>query len=417
MLASAIVTLVVAAMCERSHAQDNNFKTVVVTGSGATSEKALQNALSMSVQQVVGTLVDSETIVTNQDYIQEKIISASNGYVESYDVVKTWQADQICNCRIKAKVKSRAIQQQLEAINTIVLPMDGKALEARVTTEKQAAADAAEMLYKQLSTFAERLITVQATNAIKPIGEKDGTTTIVIPIVVRVDQEAYKNRSRALCEALDKLSLKHMAFSQMFAPARPIVSLCGLFCQKPDVAGNKTTLTATRCFGVYGPEFGKVDAFQRKVWQASAAAVPVASVIKVIQCDLQGKLREDDYFVDKDVAEKLVRLSYSRLTLKVTLLDDDGTTIDSYDDDYMYTNLSVNASRFVLSANRAGSGSNGAYSVFVFPGGCRFGSGFVSEFATSWAGNAFCEVQTSALPKVKSAKVEVYLKKVDGSEE
>ena len=60
-----------------AYAQDT--KEVLSKGFGTTVDLATQNALSQAVREAVGALVDEETLIKNDELIEEKILTFSNG--------------------------------------------------------------------------------------------------------------------------------------------------------------------------------------------------------------------------------------------------------------------------------------------------------------------------------------------------
>ena len=85
---------------------DNNkftVKTVVVTGTGLTIEKAIQDASANALKLVVGSLIDAETkyktdskfkngvLVDDKETFEEKIRDYSQGSVKSYEIIDTFR--------------------------------------------------------------------------------------------------------------------------------------------------------------------------------------------------------------------------------------------------------------------------------------------------------------------------------------
>lgn len=56
-------------------------------GEGRTRQEAINNGIRVAVEQALGTLVKSQTQVTDGKLIWDRIASASAGYVKSYDVI------------------------------------------------------------------------------------------------------------------------------------------------------------------------------------------------------------------------------------------------------------------------------------------------------------------------------------------
>jgi hypothetical protein len=150
-------TAVYALLAAQSLAQSDSqeFRKVVAVGEAMDPHDALQNAFKVAVEQAVGTLVDSETIVREDDTIQEKILSVSNGFIKSYNVIRQWTEEGLCRCRIEALVEIRELQEHLEKANISTLAVSGPNLAARVKTETSAREGAAAILSKRLNRLGD----------------------------------------------------------------------------------------------------------------------------------------------------------------------------------------------------------------------------------------------------------------------
>ncbi|HWR43376.1 hypothetical protein [Sporomusa sp.] len=60
---------------------------VTVQGYGLTREEAINDALRNAVEQAVGTLVDSQTLVQNAEVVKDEIYTKSRGFVQDWTIV------------------------------------------------------------------------------------------------------------------------------------------------------------------------------------------------------------------------------------------------------------------------------------------------------------------------------------------
>ena len=60
---------------------------VEVTGIGKDAESAEKSALYSAVQQAMGSYLDQETVIKNEEIIHEELLTVSQGFVEKYDVL------------------------------------------------------------------------------------------------------------------------------------------------------------------------------------------------------------------------------------------------------------------------------------------------------------------------------------------
>ncbi len=64
---------------------------VTATGYGSTAAEAENDALRVAVENVVGTLLDAQTIVDKNTVLQDEIYTSSRGFIRHYDVLRTQQ--------------------------------------------------------------------------------------------------------------------------------------------------------------------------------------------------------------------------------------------------------------------------------------------------------------------------------------
>lgn len=79
-------------------------KTVTVTGMGATPSDAENDALRAAVENTLGVLVDSETLIQNSMLISDQIYTQSRGFVNDYSVISREQVGDIWHVTITAVV-------------------------------------------------------------------------------------------------------------------------------------------------------------------------------------------------------------------------------------------------------------------------------------------------------------------------
>ncbi|WP_293728252.1 hypothetical protein [uncultured Phascolarctobacterium sp.] len=64
-------------------------KNITTTGVGVTEAEATDDALRNALENAVGVLIDSETIVENNTLLNDKVYATSRGFINSYQVVGT----------------------------------------------------------------------------------------------------------------------------------------------------------------------------------------------------------------------------------------------------------------------------------------------------------------------------------------
>ena len=89
-------------------------RSVVAIGSGTDLEKAEQAAFAQAIEQTMGVLVDSETLVENDELVRDKILTLSRGYVDEFDVIRRWKQDGLYHVEIDAKVAVDSLHAKLK---------------------------------------------------------------------------------------------------------------------------------------------------------------------------------------------------------------------------------------------------------------------------------------------------------------
>jgi len=130
------------------------------TGYGISEEKALTNAMQNVIQEYLGALVDTELRINNDEIINEEIITASNGYIDSYKKLSSNKAGGIYTVEIEAIVKHQVLNNKISAMNfSKVSATENQSAEYRIKTSLQNKARITEAVNKVLQrTFSRESI-------------------------------------------------------------------------------------------------------------------------------------------------------------------------------------------------------------------------------------------------------------------
>ncbi len=83
---------------------------VTITGKGATREEAVNDALKTAVEKAAGVFVYSLSETKNFSLVNDKIISASRGYVKDYSIVSEVMQEGVIFLTLAVSVDSEAIK-------------------------------------------------------------------------------------------------------------------------------------------------------------------------------------------------------------------------------------------------------------------------------------------------------------------
>lgn len=141
MVCHGLVLLVVASvLAGQSPASETRM--VIVEGVGTDVESARKDAYRAAVRQVLGTLVDSETLVENDSLITDKVVTFSDGFVERVEPLPGGETREgaLVRVRFKAFVRSGKMVESLLRANELlpaskkITVPDADSILARVVT-------------------------------------------------------------------------------------------------------------------------------------------------------------------------------------------------------------------------------------------------------------------------------------------
>ena len=78
-------------------------------------ESAIQNAFRRAVEQAVGVMIESESVVNNFELVRDKICSQSAGYIKKYTITKENFEGDTCIVEIKALVSKVKLEKGLDS--------------------------------------------------------------------------------------------------------------------------------------------------------------------------------------------------------------------------------------------------------------------------------------------------------------
>ena len=109
--------------------QPQEAKQVIANGLGAilagdevkAREDAISAALRNAVEQVVGTMIESDVLVENYQTVEDKIYTRTAGYVQQYDIISTnKQSDNVLEVTVRAMVKISDLRSDLQGIGVLI---------------------------------------------------------------------------------------------------------------------------------------------------------------------------------------------------------------------------------------------------------------------------------------------------------
>jgi hypothetical protein len=304
-------------------AQENDSQVVVSEGVGASPEEALRDAFRNAVRQVVGAVVDAETQVKNDELINDKVLTFSDGFIKKYDEIdgsKT-QIAGLHRIRIKANVEKKSLLAKLRSSNVVMKSVDGIGLFAQTVTKLDSEKEAIAILEKQFKGFPQSCLSASVVGEPKVIEKDSENATIEIMVQLEPDLTAFRDFSRNLRSVLDKMTKDRGNFELVSNPTSNEVNHWHL-----KVPSEFAKNSECRWMVIPNSQTG-MSLYFRKPSRVSKALPSDASVILVIGTNRNKTSDRMDfiyYRLDPALTQKMNQLSEKAGSVSLELLDGNG---------------------------------------------------------------------------------------------
>lgn len=179
--------------------------TVTSRGMGVSPADAKKDALVNAMQQAVGSFLDSETLIENDQIIKDKVLSVSDGFVKSYDVIAgpTGKPNGLVEITIKAVVQKGKVIERLQEARVMKGNVSGKDAAAEVITKIENVEQGRQLLAKNLDGLLEKLLVARLVGAdgkpsasVRPSTEIQSDLSLMCTwnIEIYFDMDAFYNQ-------------------------------------------------------------------------------------------------------------------------------------------------------------------------------------------------------------------------------
>jgi hypothetical protein len=103
-------------------------------------EIAIRNALRSAVEQAVGVMIQSESVVNDFQLIRDKISSQSQGFIRRYSITREKVEGEVCSVEVKALVSKVKLEKGLDSMGLMLKKM-GKPRIVVLVSEQNALQD------------------------------------------------------------------------------------------------------------------------------------------------------------------------------------------------------------------------------------------------------------------------------------
>ena len=195
-----------------------DVQVIVADGAGATQDEALKDAFRNAVRQVVGAVIDAETVVKNDEVIVDKVLAYSNGFIETYEEVPNSKKNQggIHRITIIAVVKKGNVVAKLKAASVTVNELDGKGLFAEITTKLDEEKNAEALLRNALEGYPANCIVAEVIGKPEVLKKDEEKATVKMTVRFSPSPDGCKEFGKRLESILDKIARKKGHFTLLF---------------------------------------------------------------------------------------------------------------------------------------------------------------------------------------------------------
>ena len=188
----------------------------VVTGVGVDAEKAEQDAFRRAIEQTVGVLVDSETMIKNDEIIKDQVLTFSRAYVQEYDVVKRWQENELHQVTIRATVSVNKLAEKLQASNIAVSDVSGLLMARQAIQEVINEQNAAEIFRKAMADYRiDKLTSVEMLGKPEVVDKDETHARVKVAARLLSDQAKWKGVRDQIQSVLSRVAVANTVCSSV----------------------------------------------------------------------------------------------------------------------------------------------------------------------------------------------------------
>jgi hypothetical protein len=199
---------------------DSDLSVVEVEGVGINADEALADAFRNAVRQVVGAIVDAETVTKNDDIISDKVLTYSDGIVKKYEQLSLKVDRKLTRVRVRAVVERHAVIERLTSANVTVRDVDTskiveeiEAFKAEKLSKQDARKRASELLNHVFTNLPEKLLEARVVGAIQKEESTGEMARVTIDVQFEINRKAYHSFLNRIDRTLKAISVRRGEFT------------------------------------------------------------------------------------------------------------------------------------------------------------------------------------------------------------
>jgi len=165
---------------------------------------------------VVGEVVDAETLVKDDEIVNDQVLTYSDAYIPKHTKVSERNEGGLFRVTIRAVVERRKLVVKLKAANVALKGMDGQSMFGNIVSQLENEKDAAAVLRSALEGFPQNCVTAEVLGEPKILQKDEQKATLRFQVQVRTDLNAYRSFATRLQRTLQSIAREQGQFSIAF---------------------------------------------------------------------------------------------------------------------------------------------------------------------------------------------------------
>lgn len=170
--------------------EDGDTKVVEICGRGLTEKSAIKDATRNAVVFVVGQIVDAQTITQNEDAIEDKIVSVSNGFVDAVQPIEGPESrGGTVLVRVRATVKSGQMKTDIVKLSEMSMDFNPSAAKAALESKVDNVEEMGNFLLQVWDTYIKLFKIEELSHEISMTDER----TMIFKLKCSLNSRDFRN--------------------------------------------------------------------------------------------------------------------------------------------------------------------------------------------------------------------------------
>ncbi len=290
------------------------------------------------MRQVVGEVVEGETLVKNEELVKDQVLTYSDGFIPEHKVTSETHDNGLFRVGIRAKVQRRSVIMKLKAANITLKNLDGQSIYGSIVTQAAAEKDAAALVAKALEGFPDNYLEARVVGEPRMVAKTGSEAALVVNVEVTSSLTAYRTFAAKFCQTLNASCKLKGEFTSVFFKES---------CAQRLGPGGSSLLQGREddeYLSIHSSQFGSVAGgymteFSLKAakWipelrqaggtNASWASVDFVVAVATFVSGDSSRVNWNYYVLDEAVGDVLLRATSRQVTCKLSFLDADGQLV------------------------------------------------------------------------------------------